>query len=744
MDDLFYANGINLETGGYDVPPMSLSELDALLRKEQQPENSRQLKNRAERPASLGVKEGVEPGRLDQAGWGVIFADNAAPAVERALQPLLRLRESQAGKRFRTYSGTKGYRVGKDSATDFLARNGAGPGPADPDKVPYYLLIVGDPAVIPYSFQSQLDVQYAVGRLHFDRVADYAAYAESVVSAETGQVKLRREAAFFGVGHQQPDPATRQSNAYLIDPLVKGLGDTGWELRPPVLDAAATKAALAQHLGGSRTPALLFTAGHGLVVPAENQRKLPQTEYQGALICADWPGPGTPFADREFFFAGKDLAADANLLGLVGFFFACFGGGTPELDAFSRLQRMRKGLAPGAAASLTPRPFVADLPRRMLCAPGGGALAVIAHVERAWPSSFLWLRQEDGTLPAQTAAFESTLRLLMRGQPVGAALEPLNQRYAELAAMLLPYLANIEFGDPYDAVALANTWMAAYDAQWYTVIGDPAVRLPVVDAPAATGRAAPALTPVRINGAGGEDKETARATLGLETGKQGAILTAPPVVPQPPSPPAPQPPTAKGQVMKSARDTEHLFDESYSPQPAADQNLADLKLHHPGLYEAYVEHVREGYINNARIFESVRRAFMRSHYSTVAMYWLLFFIGAGTVITGIVLAVTGSSVVTTALFLGVGALAFIGYFIGRSVLSVEENLIYITWLGVIYNSYWTHLAWSTDPKKAQAELDKATKDAITQLERLINRHAKSARLRPNLRDGEDGQPDSQP
>jgi hypothetical protein len=128
---------------------------------------------------------------------------------------------------------------------------------------------------------------------------------------------------------------------------------------------------------------------------------------------------------------------------------------------------------------LTPQPFVADLPRRMLSAPAGGALAVVGHVERCWPSSFVWKARIDGTVPPQTATFESTLRQLMAGYPVGAAVEFLNQKYAELATMLHVYLEDIQFGATYDRVELANVWMAANDAQWYTIIGDPAVRLPV-------------------------------------------------------------------------------------------------------------------------------------------------------------------------------------------------------------------------------------------------------------------------
>ena len=709
MNNVIYSNGIDLDTGTYAVPPLTPEELGAVIRGEKPAENIAELTARANRPRSLGTKEGVDPKDLSQTGWSVILAANAPPEIEKALQPLLKLREDQAGKRFHRYA----YEAG-DSKDRFLSRHGAGPGPADPDKVPYYLLIVGDPATIPYSFQSQLDVQYAVGRIHFETLADYATYAESVVAAETGRLSLARQATFFGVTHQNPDTATEQSLTYLVDPLLKSLQTNGqWQIED-VRGLQATKQELRQRLGGSQTPALLLTASHGLNVPQVNQRNLSRTDYQGALICADWPGIGNPFDQKAHFFAGEDLGKDANLLGLIALFFACFSTGTPREDVYNRLQRIQIGQQPGPAVQLAPQPFIAGLPRRMLSAPGGGALAVIGHVERSWPSSFLWKAQPDGSLPPQTAAFESTLKRLMEGYPVGAAVEYLNQKYAELATMLKDYLEAIEFGDAYDRVEFANVWMASTDAQWYTIVGDPAVRLPVVENKEVKPRpilvAATAATSIPVVAPTQADTSTSSST------------AAPPNT----SPPQP----SKEETMSTPAAADPRFAQPFTPIIDPSPSLNTLKAEHPELYKAYVDHVKEGYENNGRIFDDVLRAFMRSHNSTVAMYWILFAVGVGAVVAGIVLAVWRQEVAAGAVFLGLGAIAFITYFISRPTQSVEENLMYVTWLGVIYNSYWTHLAWATRQDTAQTDLDKATLDALQQLAELVDRHAKSTKGRP--------------
>src|SRR5689334_2951580 len=100
---------------------------------------------------------GVDPKDLAASGWGIIFSQGESPQIREALEPLLRLRQVQAGLRFKILM----HRAGESKA-EFLSRHGAGPGAADPERVPYYLLIAASPIAIDFSFQYQLDVQYAV------------------------------------------------------------------------------------------------------------------------------------------------------------------------------------------------------------------------------------------------------------------------------------------------------------------------------------------------------------------------------------------------------------------------------------------------------------------------------------------------------------------------------------------------------------------------------------------------------
>jgi hypothetical protein len=474
-DERLIFNGINAATGDYLTPALTAEELSMIVRGEPQDEaHLKELKYRYRQAteAHLGVKEGIDPKNLAETGWGVIFAfkdQEKTPALRDALAELLDLRRAQAGDFYKEFTGVDAYRPG-ESKTKFLARHGAGPGPADPARVPYYLLLVGDPEAIPYMFQYQLDVQYAVGRLHFETLEEYAVYARSVRDMETGEHRLPRRATFFGV--QNPDdPATNLSATHLVKPLADLLAadqkDAGWQIET-VVGEGATKAALAEQLGRTQTPALLFTASHGIGMPPDHSRQL---AHNGALLCQDWPGPRNwrkPISP-DLYFSADDLSGEASLMGMVAFYFACYGAGTPQLDYFAQ-QAFKERQA------IAPRSFIARLPQRMLSHPKGGALATVGHVERAWGYSFLW----DQAGP-QLGVFESALKRLMEGHPIGSAMEYFNERYAELSTVLSGELEEIEFGKEADDLELAGMWTANNDARSYVIIGDPAVRLALDD-----------------------------------------------------------------------------------------------------------------------------------------------------------------------------------------------------------------------------------------------------------------------
>ncbi|HEY2292305.1 MAG TPA: hypothetical protein VGM86_16525 [Thermoanaerobaculia bacterium] len=469
-EPMLWFNGLDGRSGGYLTPPVPPRQLaDFALGATTDLARVRELQAwvaRGEGKARRGLKEGLDPGKLDEAGWGVIFPRSVDPGpLREALAPLLDLRREQAGRRqerfFREFVGDDGYQEGETKVA-FLARHGAGPGPADPERVPYYLLLVGDPEAIPFSFQYQLDVQYAVGRLCFDEIEDYRRYAESVVAAETGGGGRSPRACFFAPANSG-DPVTASLSAHLAQPVADGVrrDKPGWSVET-VLGEEATHGRLSGLLGDA--PALLFAACHGLGFTAGDPA---QRDRQGALVCQDWPGPGSGALDREHYFAAEDVDGDARVHGLVAFCFACYGAGTPRWDEFTR-----KGQ--GERRELSPGPFLGRLPQKLLGHPRGGALAVVGHVDRAWGFSLVW----PGAGP-QTGVFESALRRLLDGQPVGWAMEYFNQRYAELTSDLAAEVEAQGFGKQLDERALADLWTASHDARNYTIVGDPAVRIAV-------------------------------------------------------------------------------------------------------------------------------------------------------------------------------------------------------------------------------------------------------------------------
>jgi hypothetical protein len=487
--DKLYVNGIDGVTGDYLVPPLELSQAAAFLKGETLeaaaegvlPRLRNWLKSvwRALTRPHLGLPEGVDPADVRQAGWALVFHVGEDSDVKDALAPLVEHRRRLVGddslvKVLEVRDG--------ESSFEWLARHGVAPGTVLPTKVPYYLLLVGSPERIPFSFGQLLDVEYAVGRLHFDTVAEYARYVASLLEYETSPaVTNAREAVFFAPRHPF-DRATQLSADLLVDPLTKGIpadeAGPGEEAQPAVAQAqgfqarklwgdAATREALASTLAppaGARPSAFLFTASHGMGWPAGHAR---QRSDQGALVCQDWPGFGE--IRPEHYFAAADVPAGARVHGMISFHFACYGAGTPSRDRFMH----KPGQPPPV---ISDRPFLAALPQALLSHPQGGALACVGHVERAWGYSIVTPKAGPQLQP-----FQNAITRILKGHPVGYALRDFNERYAVLSTRLASMLESLDFGVPVSDKELSAAWIERNDAEGYLILGDPAAHLRAED-----------------------------------------------------------------------------------------------------------------------------------------------------------------------------------------------------------------------------------------------------------------------
>jgi len=120
---------------------------------------------------------------------------------------------------------------------------------------------------------------------------------------------------------------------------------------------------------------------------------------------------------------------------------------------------------------LTDHSFVADLPQRLL-GRSNGLLAVISHVERVWNYTFVG---------PGIGLFKRQLETLMKGERVGAVMLSLNERYTRLYRELYERLQKKHQSRRSDQ-RLVTLWATCNDARNFTIIGDPAVRLPITAA----------------------------------------------------------------------------------------------------------------------------------------------------------------------------------------------------------------------------------------------------------------------
>ncbi len=399
----------------------------------------------------------VDPKRLDSARWAVIFGPCTGrnQEIRKALAPLLEQRASQMGSPCREipYDG--------QSKFQFLADIKAAPGIADPKSLPYYLLLVGGPEEISFSFQTEMDLEYGVGRLCFEEPGQYETYVQSVLAAESG-ISRNKGVTIFSVNNDGPTQTLQEG---LLAPLASfsEAERPDWPVRRIAGDAA-TLESLGRVAGGEEATSLLITGSHGLAFPPGHSRQL---QEQGALFLGVARRQDNPAAavSSGSCFSGTETLGNRDLRGMIVCLFACYSGGTPDIESYRERSLSRP-------RTIAPRPFVSCLSQQLLSNLGGGALAVLGHLDRMWSTSFQW------SDPRQIEAYRSLLQQLQDGYPVGSATEFLGQLHASFGAhyaSLSESRANL--CDNFDQDDYYRAWRAYSDARNFILLGDPAACL---------------------------------------------------------------------------------------------------------------------------------------------------------------------------------------------------------------------------------------------------------------------------
>jgi hypothetical protein len=377
----------------------------------------------------------------------------------------------------------------------------------DEARRPRYLLILGDLDRVSLDTQQVLAQDGITGRLACADDSGYAAYVHKVLAWQRAPSQQDRARALFYTVHDGTS-ATAAGHSKLIVPChdrcVRAARD-----KPRSFPASAVESHGAHspdpdellRLSAARHPSVLLSMSHGMGPPRRRRWSPTEArELQGAMSFGS-----------EGALEVRDLASGPFLPGGLWIYFACFGAGTPRTSAYHHWLQMLadQGMAELGPVSETLRGlddgggFISGLGKAALANPNG-PLAVLSHIDLAWSYSYEELRvggEHDSRRVSgsnRSLNFFHLISKLVAGARAGAASLALKLRLGAVGAELNAHYNRckqggaIEGGSPQELLALGNLWMLHQDLLGFTLLGDPAVRLPLASPHAAAAPRGPA------------------------------------------------------------------------------------------------------------------------------------------------------------------------------------------------------------------------------------------------------------
>lgn len=430
---------------------------------------------------------------LAHQGWAVVTpADADGARLEALVRDLIAARAEDQG------AEVLSIRVppGMDSAAANAWKASVYPTLYDEDETrrPRYLLILGDLDRVSLDTEHVLAHDGITGRLACLDDDGYAAYAHKVLAWQRAPSQQDRARALFYTVHDGSSATTAGHSKLIVpchDRCVRAARD-----KPRTFPASAVESHGAEspdpdellRLAAARHPSVLLSLSHGMGPPRRRRWSPAEArELQGAMSFGS-----------EGALEVRDLASAPFLPGGLWIYFACFGAGTPRTSAYHHWLQMLadQGMAELGPVNETLRGldegggFVSGLSKAVLANPNG-PLAMLSHIDLAWSYSYEELRVGGDHDVRRVSGSNRSLNFfqliskMMSGTRAGAASLALKLRLGAVGAELNAHYdrckrtGEIEGARPDELLALGNLWMLHQDLLGFTLLGDPAVRLPL-------------------------------------------------------------------------------------------------------------------------------------------------------------------------------------------------------------------------------------------------------------------------
>lgn len=425
-------------------------------------------------PPHLDLRNWQDP----EVGWGVVLPENETLSIpqraagEDAPEPihdLLSARDNAPVFRYRADLQNQYLRryfangKAQDVQISSAGKRGTGSG-----ALPYYLLIVGSPKVIPWRLQYVLNQPCFVGRLDLDETG-LKNYVKALI-ANWSEAKCRADQpVVWAVDHGTGD-ITQTMRKIIAEPVATRLKSDNVIGEKVKLLAAkeATVSTLSQALTTAQ-PALIVSTSHGMTGPLDNLAAM-QAQL-GVLVDSD----------------GKLLQPDKLLTqwqpdGAIWYAHACCSAGADSKNSYKGLITGNSSAAHILDTVALLGAQVAPFPKALL----GAAKPLRAFLGQVEPT-FDWTIRDPNTGQKLTETLQSALyNHLYQAKPesVGMAFQACYDHVGELFAQWNETVEVINDSASSTAEREAarkgalRTQLTALDRQSLVILGDPTVTLP--------------------------------------------------------------------------------------------------------------------------------------------------------------------------------------------------------------------------------------------------------------------------